>query len=80
MLQGERDAPFLRVHVHDLRLNKLSHFEDLFGVIDASARAELGDRDEAVYTRFEVDECPKTFEADHGPVDHTLRRIFLLGL
>src|SRR3990172_8229184 len=65
LLEPERDPLFLLVHVQDLRLQLLALLQDFRGVADAAGPGHVGDVQEAVHPRLQLDE-----RAEVGQVAH----------
>src|SRR5688572_27693435 len=56
LLEAERDPPRGGIDAEDHRLDRVADVEDLRGVLDALAPGHLGDVDQSLDARFELDE------------------------
>src|SRR5688572_24277886 len=65
LLEAQRDAPCRRIHAEHHRVDVVADVEDLRRVLDALAPRHLGDVDEPLDARFELDEGAVVGEADH---------------
>src|SRR3989338_6360296 len=78
LLEPERDALVLLVHVEDLRLELLPLLEDLRGVADAPRPGHVRDVQQAVHPGLQLDERAEVGQVAHPPHDARTRLVALL--